>query len=568
MKSFLLLPFLFVLHFSHGQIKDHDLKKKSLKEIVSLFFDSNTDTLIKQKCAEELLERGKKNKNDNEIAYSYFLKEKMHHGKLALSFNDSTYKYFVKTGNTTYILGTLLNKADILNYELDKKIDALKLYLEIYNNPENENDILKIDILQKIATIKSEDLGKFEESIILYKKVSDYYRANQDSKSFDGKERYYWSLFALASNYKDLHQLDSSSYYNRLGYKLTKKNHYECYNSLFILNQAAVEVENKNFQKSIDSINKTINILQKCDLQGNLAAAYYYKGRNYEGMNNPYLAATNYIKMDSLFTNPNILNPKFISGYKYLIEYYKKKEDLQKQLQYINRFVTIDSILQTKNNSYKELLKNKYEIPQLLQEKEAIINSLDTKRSWLKKYLVITFLLILILIGFLTFQYKKQKKLKQRFEKIIEDLHLDKEKNIPVSNDKKEIKDIGMPLEVFDNILQKLKTFEKENIFLDSSLTLEKLATILETNSKYLSKVVNVNYKKTFPNYLNQLRINYIVKELKTNKLLKNYTINAISKEAGFNNSDSFSAAFEKTTGLKPSFFIKELNKVEEKQKS
>ncbi|VXB50571.1 conserved hypothetical protein [Flavobacterium sp. 9AF] len=270
--------------------------------------------------------------------------------------------------------------------------------------------------------------------------------------------------------------------------------------------------------------------------------------------------------MDSLFNDPNILNPKFIDAYKYLIRHYKKKKDLKRQLLYIDKFVTIDSILQSKNNHYRDLLKDKYEIPQLLAEKEKIIKSLNTKSSSLKFYLSLTFIFILTLSMILYYQYKKEIKLRIRFEKLIKELNSDNSINKKKTEGKikNSDRDIGMPIDVFNNIVEKLILFEKDKKYLDNNLTLEKLSSIFETNTKYLSKVVNITNKKTFPNYLSELRIQYIIKVLNTNKIYRNYTINALSKEAGFNNSDSFSAAFDKITGMKPSFFIKELSKTKD----
>ena len=44
--------------------------------------------------------------------------------------------------------------------------------------------------------------------------------------------------------------------------------------------------------------------------------------------------------------------------------------------------------------------------------------------------------------------------------------------------------------------------------------------------------------------------------------MYKKYTIKAISSEVGFNNVQSFAKAFHNSKGINPSYFIKELNKV------
>ncbi|WP_121147007.1 helix-turn-helix domain-containing protein [Tenacibaculum discolor] len=71
-------------------------------------------------------------------------------------------------------------------------------------------------------------------------------------------------------------------------------------------------------------------------------------------------------------------------------------------------------------------------------------------------------------------------------------------------------------------------------------------------------------YKNTsFSNYVNQLRIEYTVEKLKNDTLWRKYTVKAIAQEVGFKNAESFSKAFYKFTSIKPSYFIKELEKTE-----
>ena len=59
---------------------------------------------------------------------------------------------------------------------------------------------------------------------------------------------------------------------------------------------------------------------------------------------------------------------------------------------------------------------------------------------------------------------------------------------------------------------------------------------------------------------MNELRINFIVEELKSNNRIRKHTIAAIAEDIGYNNSESFTNAFKKITGTLPSYFIKALN--------
>ena len=120
-------------------------------------------------------------------------------------------------------------------------------------------------------------------------------------------------------------------------------------------------------------------------------------------------------------------------------------------------------------------------------------------------------------------------------------------------------KQLHLPEEVTENILSGLDRFEKNREFLDKDLTIHILSKRLGTNANYLSKVVNGCKGLSFVNYVNQLRVTYAVEELRANPEYKKYTIKAIAKEFGFKTGESFSFSFQKNTGIKLSYFIKEL---------
>lgn len=120
---------------------------------------------------------------------------------------------------------------------------------------------------------------------------------------------------------------------------------------------------------------------------------------------------------------------------------------------------------------------------------------------------------------------------------------------------------LTIPKDIIDSVLVGLELFEKRQEYLSKKITLSILAKRLNTNANYLSKIIN-HYKNTsFPNYLNTLRINNIVKQLKKDAVIRKFTVKAIAQEAGFNNADSFSKVFYRLKGVQPSKFIKELSR-------
>ena len=168
---------------------------------------------------------------------------------------------------------------------------------------------------------------------------------------------------------------------------------------------------------------------------------------------------------------------------------------------------------------------------------------------------------------------KNRKKIKQYH--IQAKLLLEKTKKIsfPISDHKiiektpeeNKIKNI-IPDKKLQDIKLKLSQFEINKDFLQKNITSESLAKDLGTNRDYLSKSVNELKGKNFSQYLNELRVNYVVEELKSNKNLRKHTILSIANDIGYNSSESFANAFKKITGTLPSYYIKLLQEQSEKK--
>ena len=109
-------------------------------------------------------------------------------------------------------------------------------------------------------------------------------------------------------------------------------------------------------------------------------------------------------------------------------------------------------------------------------------------------------------------------------------------------------------------ILTKLANLEKGNFFLDPNCNLHQLSEQLKTNPKYLSQVINQEKKSNFNNYINELRINFLLPKLLKDIEFRNSKLSYIAISLGYNNLNTFNAAFKKRMGILPSNFINELN--------
>ena len=115
----------------------------------------------------------------------------------------------------------------------------------------------------------------------------------------------------------------------------------------------------------------------------------------------------------------------------------------------------------------------------------------------------------------------------------------------------------GLSASTIDSILNKLEVFESENQFLNPKITQKTLSEELKTNPSYLSKIINVYKEKNFTQYINDLRLDYILERLKTDEDLLQIDVKEIANEAGFSSAESFSDNFQRKFKIKPSYFIK-----------
>lgn len=98
-------------------------------------------------------------------------------------------------------------------------------------------------------------------------------------------------------------------------------------------------------------------------------------------------------------------------------------------------------------------------------------------------------------------------------------------------------------------------------LYLETGLTLSKLAVASAIPSYKLSELLNNHYKKNFNAYINVWRIKYIVQRLEAGDH-KFLTLEALANEAGFTSRNSFFTAFKKEMNVSPSAYIATLKPI------
>lgn len=199
-------------------------------------------------------------------------------------------------------------------------------------------------------------------------------------------------------------------------------------------------------------------------------------------------------------------------------------------------------------------------------------------------------ILIICGAGYIVYSYQGKRKERKRFWAVIKRIKKEKETYIQQSvtthhssvantdtsvtaqkvaideNSEKTTKNdtekrLSILKETEDKILRQLDKLEKGTSYTQNNMSLSSLATKLKTNAKYLSYVINNYKKKDFNNYINDLRIEYIIDKITNDREYIDYKISYLAKECGFSSHSKFSAAFKKVTGLTPSTFINQQQK-------
>ncbi|GEM_PF-2296260 len=215
-------------------------------------------------------------------------------------------------------------------------------------------------------------------------------------------------------------------------------------------------------------------------------------------------------------------------------------------------------------NTFIDYNKNK------ISESSKIIDSELSKKDLLLTlsnqmkniYFVSAIFLLLFVVLFFVYYKREKKRIQAQTEKIIRELKLEqKTKILEIDKVEEEIKSTNIQIseQTEKLIYERLLAFEESKMFTERNFTLSNLATILETNNKYVSFIINKYYDENFNEYINTLRLKYIVKLLYEDKSYLSYKISYLSEKSGFSSHSKFTQSFKKKYKIGPSEFIKEL---------
>lgn len=449
-----------------------------------------------------------------------------------LRYADSTIITAQKTRNNDFVIQSYLSKG-LIHFQFKKFQPALENYLIAEKKLNNKSsEYISYKVIFNLALIKFH-LKQFSESDVLFQKCSSYfekYSSNENHHAYFLNTLYYRAqILQFQQKYKRASQL------NQQGLRLSQQKENAYFIHYFWISTAIDYYFDKNYQQTIYILTKEIYYLEKQEDFYTLGKAYFYLGKSFEKLNQLEKSIEYFEKIDQLFNQYEFLDSEVRSTYKGLIKYSAKNNDFQNQLYYINQLLKLDSLTQRNVVKLSPIIQKEYDEKELLKLKKNVEFKLR-----FYPFLIGLVILLSSISMFVIYKRFYKSSLPTRKKTI----------SLPITD---------IPPEILLDISKQLDEFEVNQQFLQPTLTLSQLAKSCKTNSAYLSKIINLEKGTNFSNYINHLKVNYILNLLTNSKKFHQHSISDLAELGGFTSARHFSDAFFQITSLRPSEYIRQL---------
>jgi len=430
---------------------------------------------------------------------------------------------------------------------------ALSYYSKVYESAFKENHvILLFKSSVNIAKVKR-NAGKYQEALEAYQEAfKNTQHLNIEEKNVARV------LMGIGGTFLKLNQPDSTLIYSYKGLTISNKIQDSVGQSYFYNDIGIAHFLKKEYKKALDNLERAKEYISSINNNERLAESFFRLGQCHFELKNYELAIHNLEQVIlSVDNSKEISNTKFkplelIDTYELLSKCYRILGNTEQAYLAEKAVSSLNKIISKENYNIIEDIHN----TELRIRDDIIYKIKKSNEETIKKNRLLTICMVLLgLISLLLFFYyrKKIKHNKKMFEElIVQEQTTIKQTQITINDSK--IKDI----------LKRLEKLEEQEYFKEISCNLSTLSKKAKTNPTYLSKILKDQKNKSFYQYINELRINYAIDRIKSDKQFRLYDIKHIAKEVGYKSPESFTKHFKKTTGIYPSYFIKEFKKLKE----
>lgn len=526
------------------------LKRKSYDYLDEKIYELRKDSSKSSIYIYVYLRKAKEEKNYTQIinGYQNLLHQSSENKRLIYA--DSMV-YAAKKSEDKVLIGSAYLSKGIEYYALKQQSNALDNFIVADSYISQTTNMYLIHKLKYHIALVKYYLGYYDEAVSLLRECIVYFKT-------ENPRAYLNSLHSLGLCYNKIGNYGLCSQTNELGIVECNKLDIKEMEVYFIHSQGINDFFQKNYATAIKSIESSIEGLKEKKDFGNESVGYFYMGKSYWELRQYEKAISYFEKVDELFNAKNYLRTDQREMYELLINYYKNKDNQDLQLYYIDQLLKADKAL---NETFKYLvgkINKEYNTQELMSEKQNLKDELLSKNL---KYSVLTGFTSLLFLSFvfLTYRYYKNRKLyRQKFEELMVQISSSEHK-VRQKVERPPLSDINS--ETITTIINQLEKFEQDKKYLQKDWSLSKLSTFFKSNPTYLSSIIRHYKEKGFTDYINDLKIDYIISLLYNDKLVRNYTNKALAEEAGFSSTQRFVNAFKAKTGMPTAYFIEQIKK-------
>lgn len=508
------------------------------------------DTVRQQQYLRAYLEKANSENNVTQRVQGY--KNYLHRsfGKTRQAYADSMVSSAIDAKDTALIGSTYLTKG-IVYYNEKQYKRALDNYLLADGFLAHIDDAyLNHKLKYNIALVKYYT-EHYDEAVVLLQEVLPYFKA----QSVPG---YLNSLLLLGRCHQQMENYGLSRKVNTLGMEEGKRLGYLSLNRYFVQSEGINYALQGNYPMAIVYLDSSLQSIQhKGNDFANEVLTGFYLGRSHWELGQLERAVGYFKLVDARFRERNYIKAELLGSYNYLIEYYGAIDKPKLQLTYLKRQIKAIDFLHEQHHFLDDTVKHGYDLKSIQREKQQVAGMLKVREQQ-KNIGIGVVVLLSILMLWLAWHHRRTRKLYQkRFEAILAG------ENPPVRKLEKTHSVPAHPLEIsqekIDMVLARLERFEGRRDFLDPKMSAGKLAVLAEVNGKYLSQIITHYKGKRVTEYINDLRVDHIIAQMKVDQKLARYSNRSLAGEAGFNSERTFIKAFKSRLGITPMFFMERL---------
>lgn len=451
---------------------------------------------------------------------------------------------------------------------------ALENYQEGIKLSSKIGDAIQIIKFKSNIALLNEEVGNYQLSIKILKQNDNFLDKNEnlyDKDQFqNSKSNMYTNLGNSYEGYYMKNQtnrflLDSAEYFYKRAITFSQKfTDNKITAKLSLGNIYFIKNDYENAEKVYYDI---IFSAKQNNNTGLLQLATYNLGDLYFAMKKYDKALVFFIRVDSIAVKDKLKNNNFLKSNYLQAKIYNIKNE--PELAYKHSKIYLDAYEQYEGKLRDEAVEVNYKlgVENLGDEMLDIQEKYKYEVFWNKALKVFYVLLVVGIVFLLVKNIRDKNKAHKKMNALIEEFKANLEKKeieLPEIIEVQELEEISLKKENANltideakenKIVEKLLALEEKLEYLNADFTLTYVAKKVKTNTTYLSYIVNKRFGKSFGEYSNELKINYVINQMITNHLYRKYSTQAIAESVGFKNAVSFAKSFRKRTGVSPAQF-------------